>query len=104
MQHSAARVAEFLNSTALTRPYVGQQSGGQSGQQQLELAKADPRTNAVMVVGTAAEMRLAERTVLAPSARHDGHWNPTDASFMHSGQISRSQRWHEMYASRSGCR
>ncbi|KRC65383.1 hypothetical protein ASE12_11835 [Aeromicrobium sp. Root236] len=36
------------------------------------------------------------RTDLAPSAMHDGHWNPTDASFMHSGQISRSQRWHEM--------
>ncbi|AXT86960.1 hypothetical protein C6I20_15335 [Aeromicrobium sp. A1-2] len=44
------------------------------------------------------------RTDLAPSATHDGQWKPTDASFMHSGQISRSQRWHEMYASRSGCR
>ncbi len=31
-------------------------------------------------------------TDLAPSAMHDGHWNPTDASFMHSGQISRSHR------------
>jgi hypothetical protein len=33
------------------------------------------------------------RMVLRPSATHDGHWNPTAASFMQSGQIGRSQRW-----------
>jgi hypothetical protein len=27
---------------------------------------------------------------------HSGHWNPTAASRMHSGQISRSHRWQLM--------
>lgn len=62
---SAQRVAEFLNNAILTRPYSGQ-GGQQQGQgQQMELAKADPRANAVLVVGTAAELRLAEKTVAA---------------------------------------
>ncbi|REK73107.1 hypothetical protein DX116_05875 [Aeromicrobium endophyticum] len=39
---------------------------------------------------------LGCRTVLAPSAMQLGHWNPTEASRMHSGQISRSHLWHEM--------
>ena len=32
------------------------------------------------------------RCVRAPSQTHSGHWKPTDASFMQSGQIGRSQR------------
>ena len=44
------------------------------------------------------------RTDLRPSAMHSGHWNPTEASRMQSGQMSRSHRWQLMYASRSACR
>jgi hypothetical protein len=29
-----------------------------------------------------------------PSATHSGHWCPTDAAFMQSGQIGRSHRVH----------
>jgi hypothetical protein len=32
------------------------------------------------------------RTDLAPSATHSGHWKPTDADRMQSGQIGRSHR------------
>jgi hypothetical protein len=35
---------------------------------------------------------------------HSGHWNPTDAGVMHSGQIGRSQRTQEMPVGRSGWR
>ncbi|GAA3662431.1 hypothetical protein GCM10022420_046130 [Streptomyces iranensis] len=35
---------------------------------------------------------------------HSGHWNPTDALIMHSGQIGRSQRVQLMPVSRWGCR
>lgn len=62
---SATRVAEFLNTSALTSAYSGgmnNQGGGQQ-QQQLELAKADPRTNSVLVFGTAGDLALAERTI-----------------------------------------
>jgi len=34
----------------------------------------------------------AGRWVRLPWATHSGHWWPTDASFMQSGQIGRSQR------------
>ena len=34
----------------------------------------------------------AGRWVRLPSATHSGHWWPTEASFMQSGQIGRSQR------------
>ena len=44
------------------------------------------------------------RVAFAPSATHVGHWKPTAASRMQSGQIVRSQRWHRMYDSRPGCR
>jgi hypothetical protein len=33
-----------------------------------------------------------------------GHWNPTDAGRMQSGQIGRSQRMHRTPVSRIGCR
>ncbi|PNG98675.1 hypothetical protein SMF913_14700 [Streptomyces malaysiensis] len=35
---------------------------------------------------------------------HSGHWNPTEALIMHSGQIGRSQRVQVMPVSRWGCR
>jgi len=44
------------------------------------------------------------RVVFAPSETHCGHWKPTAASRMQSGQIARSQRWQRMYDSRPGCR
>lgn len=61
---SATRIAEFLNTSALTGPYVGGVSNQTNGQQQqLELAKADPRTNSVLVFGTPSDIQLAERTI-----------------------------------------
>jgi hypothetical protein len=36
----------------------------------------------------------ALRTVFAPSATHSGHWKPTEADRMQSGQIGRSHRVH----------
>ena len=44
------------------------------------------------------------RIVRAPSLTQFGHWKPTAAEFMQSGQIGRSQRWHRIQVSRSGCR
>jgi hypothetical protein len=44
------------------------------------------------------------RVDFRPSAMQDGHWKPTAASFMQSGQIGRSQCWQRMYVSRPGCR
>ena len=46
----------------------------------------------------------AWRVVRAPSLTHSGHWNPTAAEFMQSGQMGRSQRWQRIQVSRSGCR
>lgn len=60
---SATRVAEFLNTSALTSAYSGGTGSQGGGQQQLELAKADPRTNSVLVFGTAGDLALAERTI-----------------------------------------
>jgi hypothetical protein len=37
-----------------------------------------------------------ERVDFAPSATQLGHWNPTTASRMQSGQIGRPQRWQLM--------
>ena len=39
------------------------------------------------------KVACACRTVLLPSATHSGHWKPTEASRMQSGQMGRSQRW-----------
>jgi len=44
------------------------------------------------------------RVVFTPSETHCGHWKPTDASRMQSGQIGFSQRWHRIQVSLSGCR
>jgi hypothetical protein len=44
------------------------------------------------------------RAELRPAATQDGHWNPTDAAFMHSPQIGLRHRWQEMPVRRSGCR
>ncbi len=46
----------------------------------------------------------AGRWVRRPSATHSGHWCPTDASRMQSGQIGRSQRVQRTYVSRDGWR
>lgn len=62
---SAKRIAEFLNSSVLTRPYAaGQVTANQVGQQ-MELAKADPRTNSVLVMGAPGDIAQAERTIAA---------------------------------------
>ncbi|GAB3497318.1 hypothetical protein GCM10027440_50600 [Nocardiopsis coralliicola] len=47
---------------------------------------------------------FADRTLRLPSATHAGHWCPTAASFMQSGQMGRPHRVQEMWVSRSGCR
>src|SRR3954469_3785247 len=47
---------------------------------------------------------LGVRIDSAPLRTHSGHWKPTDALFMHLGQIGRSQRTHRTYVSASGCR
>ena len=39
-----------------------------------------------------------------PSATHSGHWKPTDAGCMQSGQMWRPHRWHLIQVSRSVCR
>jgi hypothetical protein len=39
-----------------------------------------------------------------PSATQSGHWKPTAAWRMQSGQIARPQRWQRMCASRPVCR
>lgn len=66
---SSSRVAEFLNTSTLTAPYTGltttSGSAGNQNQQRLELAKADPRTNTVLVMGSASEIAVAERIVEA---------------------------------------
>src|SRR3954463_15074716 len=46
----------------------------------------------------------AVRTDLRPSLTHSGHWNPTDAGVMHSGQIGRSHREQVTPVSRLRCR
>ena len=44
------------------------------------------------------------RCVRRPSATHSGHWCPTDAIFMQSGQIGRPQFEQETPVSREGWR
>ena len=44
------------------------------------------------------------RVCLAPSLTQSGHWKPTDAGRMQSGQIGFSQRWQRTYVSRPVCR
>jgi hypothetical protein len=54
-----------------------------------------------------ADRRPLPRGVRAadwPARTHSGHWNPTEAGIMHSGQIGRPQRVQEMPVARSGCR
>ncbi|GIJ02459.1 hypothetical protein Sya03_18110 [Spirilliplanes yamanashiensis] len=46
----------------------------------------------------------AWRCVRRPSATHSGHWKPTDAGFMQSGQMGRSHRTHRTPVSRDGWR
>ena len=46
----------------------------------------------------------AGRCVRRPSFTHSGHWKPTEASVMQSGQIGREQRVQLTYVSRPGWR
>jgi hypothetical protein len=48
--------------------------------------------------------RRGARTDACPCRTHSGHWKPTEAGIMHSGQIGRPQRVQEMPVGRSGCR
>ena len=52
----------------------------------------------------AAAAGAGARTEACPSRTHSGHWNPTEAGIMHSGQIGRPQRAQGMPVGRSGCR
>ena len=45
-----------------------------------------------------------DRVAFTPSLTHSGHWKPTAAGRMQSGQMNRSQRWQRIQVSRSGCR
>jgi hypothetical protein len=56
------------------------------------------------VFKTAPNALRGARTLARPEATHEGHWNPTDAGFIHSPQIARWQRWQEMPVIRSGWR
>ncbi|WP_232421791.1 hypothetical protein [Nocardioides sp. Iso805N] len=53
-------------------------------------------TGAPLILKVLAQEFRGVRTVDRPSARHSGHWKPTEAGVMHSGQIGRSQRWQRM--------
>src|SRR3954468_2227997 len=44
------------------------------------------------------------RTESRPLRTHSGHWNPTEALFMQSGQIGRSQRTQRTWVSLVGWR
>ena len=44
------------------------------------------------------------REPLLACLTQSGHWKPTAASRMQSGQIGLSQRWQRIQVSRSGCR
>ncbi|GAC1521803.1 MAG: hypothetical protein NVS3B1_06500 [Marmoricola sp.] len=44
------------------------------------------------------------RTVFCPSFTHEGHWNPTAAGTMQSGQMGRPQRWQLIQVCRPGWR
>ena len=68
---------------------------------------------AMRVRVTAPHRRPADRSPLprrtagieaCPSRTHSGHWNPTEAGTMHSGQIGLSHRVQKMPVGRSGCR
>jgi hypothetical protein len=52
----------------------------------------------VQVTGEPPSLKVVRgtRTVRRPSATHSGHWKPTEAGVMHSGQIGRLQRWQRM--------
>ena len=70
---SAVTLAEFLNSSVLTMPYMGMTGstgttgtvGSTSGQGLIQLAKADPRTNSVVVMGSLDDLAVARRIVTA---------------------------------------
>jgi hypothetical protein len=48
--------------------------------------------------------RRGRRIPALPARTHSGHWKPTEAGCMHSGQMGRPQRTQETPVARSGCR
>jgi hypothetical protein len=53
---------------------------------------------------TAPNAVRGARTLARPNETHFGHWNPTEAGFMHSPQIGRLHRWQVIPVDRSGWR
>ncbi len=53
---------------------------------------------------TSSERLVMTGLRLAACLVHSGQWNPTEACTMQSGQIGRSQRWHDTPARRFGWR
>ncbi len=54
--------------------------------------------------GRVCRAAVPRYTFWAPTLAHSGQWKPTDAWFMHRGQIGRSHRWQITPAGWSGCR
>jgi hypothetical protein len=48
--------------------------------------------------------RRGARTPAFPARTHSGHWKPTEAGCMHSGQMGRPHRTQETPVGRPGCR
>ena len=75
-----------------------------------EMAREMERTTFVKKVITdmPATVRARRRAPIRNSRRasstHSGHWWPTGAGIMHSGQIGRAHREHRTRVSWSGCR
>jgi hypothetical protein len=60
-------------------------------------------TSAIVTTGRVASDRSGI-VRCRPDRAHSGQWKPTDAWFMHDGQMGRSQRWQRTPARRSPCR
>ncbi len=71
-------------------------------------ATLSPISTNVVIRGSATRVPpygvRAWRVFRLPSLTQLGHWNPTAAERMQSGQIGRSQRWQRIHVSRSVCR
>ncbi len=57
-----------------------------------------------MTIGRSNAGLVPRTTFWAPLRAHSGQWYPTDAWFMHCGQMGRSQRWHTTPAAVPGWR
>ncbi|HAS13156.1 MAG TPA: hypothetical protein DCS55_21990 [Acidimicrobiaceae bacterium] len=59
-------------------------------------------TSAVVTTGLAEDCRVRAVMTFWPAPfTHSGQWKPTEAWFMHDGQMGRSQRWQRTPARRS---